>query len=272
MDISWKNIQIESAGILDQGLKTLYSLNSLSELSNIPDIAGNYMLFENNKPIYIGQSQHVPNRIRQHLSSKKFKDREISFTLLPVNLGRKEIEEYGCFYFKGMENKFHHHRVFDRKDNSLLNWNTIQQDHEEILRNGILQFKNNKAIPWKDAILSNSPGVYLLYKNTDILYIGEGISLSGRYAMHVGQTRMSVLRRKIATRKLGFSLKTKQELGYDTSTDSKRSFLSNLEDVEVSKYLDDCTLKFMEVDFGRLELESQLIHLFKPELNSKNNN
>ena len=231
MDISWKNIQIESAGILDQGLKTLYSLNSLSELSNIPDIAGNYMIFENNKPIYIGQSQHVPNRMRQHLSSKKFKDREISFTLLPVNLGRKEIEEYG-----------------------------------------ILQFKNNKAIPWKDAILSNSPGVYLLYKNTDILYIGEGISLSGRYAMHVGQTRMSVLRRKIATRKLGFSLKTKQELGYDTSKDSKRSFLSNLEDVEVSKYLDDCTLKFMEVDFGRLELESQLIHLFKPELNSKNNN
>ena len=72
MDISWKNIQIESAGILDQGLKTLYSLNSLSELSNIPDIAGNYMLFENNKPIYIGQSQHVPNRMRQHLSSKKF--------------------------------------------------------------------------------------------------------------------------------------------------------------------------------------------------------
>ena len=48
MDISWKNIQIESAGILDQGLKTLYSLNSLSELSNIPDIAGNYMIFENN--------------------------------------------------------------------------------------------------------------------------------------------------------------------------------------------------------------------------------
>ena len=90
--------------------------------------------------------------------------------------------------------------------------------------------------------------------------------------MHVGQTRMSVLRRKIATRKLGFSLKTKQELGYDTSKDSKRSFLSNLEDVEVSKYLDDCTLKFMEVDFGRLELESQLIHLFKPELNSKKNN
>ena len=35
MDISWKNIQIESAGILDQGLKTLYSLNSLWGTWNI---------------------------------------------------------------------------------------------------------------------------------------------------------------------------------------------------------------------------------------------
>lgn len=44
--------------------------------------------------------------------------------------------------------------------------------------------------------------------------------------MHSQRTRMSVLRRKIATKKLGFSLKTKQQIGDLLSNDKKRSHLS----------------------------------------------
>ncbi len=64
-----------------------------------------------------------------------------------MNLGRKEIEEMDVFISKEWKINFTITEFLIEKDNSLLNWNTIQQDHEEILRNGILQFKNNKSYP-----------------------------------------------------------------------------------------------------------------------------
>lgn len=267
--LSWKLVQKESSGILFQGLNTLADSNILHQPNEITDMVGNYLILDSCKPIYIGQTTNISKRLGQHIKSERFENRNLSFKQLNTFFGRKEIEEFGCYYFGNLENKFHQHRIFCNHHMKSTHWQLVQDNCNSLLNEACNYFEKEQVVEWKKAVPSNRPGVYQVYKDDKIIYVGEGINLSGRYGMHSSSTRMSVLRRKIATTKLGFSLKTKKQIGYQLSKDKKYSYLSATEDVEVSNFLSDCKIKFFEVDIGRIELEKFLIDTNMPELNTR---
>lgn len=141
MNLSWENVQRESSGILLQGLNHLNTSELCTEIIIPSNVAGNYLIFENSKPIYIGQSLDMSKRLKQHLKSKKFIERNVSFKTLASNFGRKEIEEYGCYYFKELENKFHHHRIFNNSNDNLISWQLIQEYYESLLQEAVTCFE-----------------------------------------------------------------------------------------------------------------------------------
>ncbi|MDB7361932.1 hypothetical protein PNB82_11470 [Enterococcus faecium] len=226
------------------------------------------IILENSKPIYVGQSTNISKRISQHIKSERFRNREILFQKLKTFFGRKEIEEFGCYYFGDLENKFHHHRLFYNHGMKSTDWQSIQDRYNYLLKEAYNYFEEKQSVEWEKSVPSKKPGVYQVYKDNEVIYIGEGINLSGRFVMHTSRTRISVLRRKIATQKLGFNLKTRKQIGYHLSNDNKCSYLSPKEEFEVNNFLLNCKIKLLEVDIGRMELEKILIDSIKPELNT----
>ena len=82
------------------------------------------------------------------------------------------------------------------------------------------------------------PGVYALVHNGKIVYIGESKNLADRVSHHLHRN--------------GSRLLDKISL-VESNTD---------------KYLEECTMKFLGVNFGRLELEEYLIEKYKPQFNN----
>lgn len=274
MKIDWKDTMQHSDNILYKGLNELQASKVYSEIPKGFNRPGNYLISANGNPIYIGESNNIANRVTTHLKKLAITDnylnQAITFQFMNTDLGRKEIEEFGCFHLKELNNKFHRKREFAHFNKSNeIEWDYLQDNYLNNLSEGMDDFIEIPYSPWHSIGVPKLPGVYSILHDQQIIYIGQGISLQNRIKMHERTTRFSAFRRSVATKLLNFKLKTKQELGYLESKDFKRSFLTPEEDNIVDKFINDCHVSFMPVGLGRLELEIKLIDKFKPTLNKR---
>lgn len=130
----------------------------------------------------------------------------------------------------------------------LLNNNELNEilstSERKLFRSEKLKFKKDKT--WRENSIPSSPGVYALYEGTEkLLYIGETGNL---------RARMNEINRTV-------NHSFRKQLGFArfAGVKSRKKF-----DDEVEKKLDlffdeDLYVSYIEVNFGRLEIETAII-------------
>jgi predicted GIY-YIG superfamily endonuclease len=251
---------------------------------------GNYLISHEGLPLYIGESLDIKKRLKEqfgssstfyknYLQKKSTIDIPINLELLDfqmkfieTKIGRKEVEEFGIVNLETSLNKFQ----LGKKDKVILDvppriWEVMQNQASAIISDGTKLISDETATTWYEAKLPSLAGLYHITHSTDgLIYIGESTNIYARWKTHGTDTRFSALRRHIGTDLLHFQLKTKSELGLVINAKKdKRMYLNDQEDLLVNKYLTNCTIKFLPIRYGRMELEEHLIRSLQPMLNRK---
>ena len=115
---------------------------------------------------------------------------------------------------------------------------------EQLLRTERIKFEKNRI--WRENRVPNSPGVYALFeKDNRILYIGESGNL---------RERMNEINRTV-------NHSFRKQLGYSRfgGVKSTKKFESDVESKLDLFFAEELYVAFIEVYFGRLEIEAFLI-------------
>lgn len=281
--LTWNNIQEQSNEILSDGLFKLIS-QSYNDYANITaHNNGNYLISLNKVPFYIGEAKELSKRIKQQskISTSTFfknfeKRNKSNQNIIPItidkfkvqfisnSIGRKEVEEFGIVNLPTILNSFQLEKriKFAIADSKGL-WDTVQKKHLALLIEGENKIFEGIFVPWSTTKIISEAGLYLVKDKTDkLIYIGESSNIGERIKTHCGRTYFSALRRHIGTEILGYKL---QEIK------GKKRYFSEIEDKNVSAFLNTCKATIFPVNFGRYELEEYLIKKYKPLLNRKDN-
>ncbi len=280
---TWKIIQNQSDEILSCGLNKLKN-QPFCDTSNVNEKGfGNYLISLDKIPFYVGEGKELTKKLKQQfkpttstfyknfeklrLANQLVKPKTIeSFKIqfISTKIGRKEVEEFGIVNLPTKLNSFQldKRQKFKIADQKGL-WNAVQENFEELLKEGEIKVLKSAFTPWFETKIISSAGLYLVKDKTDkLIYIGESSNIGERIKTHSGRTYFSALRRHIGTDILGFNL---QEIK------GKKRYFSETEDKKVTDFLKNCKSTVFPVAFGRYELEEYLIKKHRPLLNRKDN-
>ena len=280
---SWDIIQQQSDEILSCGLNKLKT-QTFCDTSSVNEKGfGNYLISLDKVPFYVGEGKELIKRLKQQFkptTSTFYKNFEklrstnqlvkpttidtFKIQFISTNIGRKEVEEFGIVNLPTKLNSFQldKRRKFVIADQKGL-WNSVQENFEELLKEGEIKILKSAFTPWFDTKIVSSAGLYLVKDKTDkLIYIGESSDIGERIKTHSGRTYFSALRRHIGTDILGFKL---QEIK------GKKRYYSETEDKKITEFLKTCKSTLFPVAFGRYELEEYLIKKHRPLLNRKDN-
>lgn len=280
---SWDIIQKQSDEILSCGLNKLKT-QPFCDTSTVSEKGfGNYLISLNKVPFYVGEGKELIKRLKQQFkptTSTFYKNFEklkstnqlitpatienFKIQFISTNIGRKEVEEFGIVNLPTKLNSFQldKRKKFPIADQKGL-WNEVQQNFANILIEGESKILKSTFVPWFDAKILNSAGIYLVKdKSGNLIYIGESSIVAERIKTHSGRTYFSALRRHIGTEILEYTLK---------EIKGKKRYFSEAEDRKVTDFLKSCTVAIFQVNFGRYELEEYLIKKHRPLLNRKDN-
>lgn len=279
--INWKYCQENSDLILSTGLQTLIKNKKENFGTICEDCYGNYLITDKNENwSYTGEGKNLSNRINQHSKertstffknyvksntlSKILKLEEFEFRTINNSIGRKELEEFTIVNYPTNLNNFQKGKrgLFKAKANKKL-WTEVQENYLQIIKEGEKQFINSKHFDWFSAEINYGAGIYWIeHKKDGHIYIGESSDVFKRYQTHSGRTYFSAVRRNLGETILGYKLQT---------VNGRKRYFSDKEDLQLTKYLNSCSIKTMQISFGRFELEEYLIRKHKPVLNRKEN-
>jgi predicted GIY-YIG superfamily endonuclease len=283
-DISWEWCQENSDMLLSCGINQLLEGDKHRWSEVHTDGPGVYLFSEEKKHLYIGESLIIGNRVHQHCEGgtrstflKNFADHlgvakesdsiaellnEVKSTIdiqaLWVDIGRKELEEFGIVNLPTILNRFHKGKrrkvTFNCKDESI--WDTVQDFAIELIEQGTDVFENLPQSKWLQAKPSDKAGLYKVLHEGELIYIGESTNIAERYKAHSNTTYFSALRRSVGTKLFDF-----EYIG-------KKKFMDS-DDNKITNFLLDCDYASIPIGFGRRELEEYLIRDLQPTLNSK---
>jgi len=277
--INWDFCQTNSDEILSEGLNILKMAPAQKWQEVVSHKPGNYLIWLNKDYLYIGEADNLNKRISQQFKEKSStfyksylktlrKDEksipisQFSVKFIETAIGRKELEEFGIVNIPTKLNKFEvgkRTKVISKFKPEL--WDKVQNASKEILIDGENIFNKSVPINWSEANLPNLPGIYSVFESKGaLIYIGESSDINERWRTHSTRTYFSALRRHVGTEILGYKLKEKNK---------KKRYFNEKEDVSVTKYLNECKIKAMVVNFGRFEMEKYLIKKYSPSLNRK---
>ena len=114
------------------------------------------------------------------------------------------------------------------------------------------KIKFERTIDWRKKYLKHTPAVYAIFENDKLIYIGETGDLLKRMS-DITRTVNHSFRKQIGHR-------------YFNGIKSSKKFEEDIE-IKLDKYFDDTLyIQFIEVNFGRSEIETYLIDKFKDQL------
>ena len=279
-NITWEISQSASDSILAEGIEILRSTNKQSFEEIQSKGYGNYLISNSDEPFYIGEAKNLNRRLKQHsrertstfyknylkkLGASAFLEiNDFDIQILENKIGRKEIEEFGIVNIPTILNKFQKGKRERFSGNaSKETWIKVQDYSGQLLAGGEQALLMLDPIPWFEANIPNNAGLYHVeHGDNGLIYIGESSNIKERYDTHSGTTYFSALRRHIGTDVLEFELHVRN---------GKKRYFAESEDKEINKYLHNCKIKAMKVNFGRFELEEYLIRKYRPLLNRKEN-
>lgn len=279
--LSWGFCQSNSDEILASGLKQLKSVAKCDPSIRPPSVAGNYVISNNDTPLYIGEAGNLASRLKQQFRkttstfyknyAKKQNQLDIAKNLqiedfdaqyIKTEIGRKELEEFCIVNFPTPLNKLQRGKRDIYKSTVQVEiWDEVQKEYFEILEAGRKRVLTMKPVYWMEAIPFAKPGLYIVTSDKcEIIYIGETSNVGDRYRTHGKDTYFSAFRRNLGTKLLGFRLKVKN---------GKKRFFDLSENGKIDDYIRNCKITLHVVSFGRLELEEHLIRTIQPILNKK---
>ena len=114
------------------------------------------------------------------------------------------------------------------------------------------KIKFERNLIWRKKYLQNIPAIYALYENENLVYIGETGDLLKRMS-DVTRTVNHSFRKEIGAKKFE-GLKSSKK--FDDITENK-----------LDNYFDESLfISFIEVDFGRLEIETYLVDKYQKQI------
>ncbi|WP_312139486.1 GIY-YIG nuclease family protein [Sphingobacterium sp.] len=274
----WEYIQKNADQILIGGLNQLHNSKLSTSIEVIQSDAGNYLIYLQDRPHYIGEGKVLSNRIKQQFNPKTstfyksyLKINQLDFNpiedfrvkVMNTLIGRKEVEEIGIVNFKTSLNRFQLNKrsEFVLAENE--GWEYLQTNSNRFLELSESLIMSKKFDLWGECYVERTPGVYIVRDSTNqLIYIGESSDIYDRHKTHSKTTYFSALRRHVATELLGLQL---------SERNGKKKYLDQNEDLQVSRYLNNCSCIFYPVKIGRYEIEEYLIKKYKPLLNRKDN-
>ena len=127
----------------------------------------------------------------------------------------------------------------------------------EIQKCAASRFEKNPK--WKHKFPQRA-GIYFGFLDNKLCYIGETAELRARMG-DLGNTYNHTLRKKIGILKLGFKLEKNEKTGKLSNK------FKDGEEVKLNKYMSDhLEIKFLDLNFGRKEVEDQLVEKYKNDL------
>lgn len=271
----WNLVQQSSIQILSDGMHELLRQPYRRLDSMMSPMPGNYLISLDKKGMYTGESLDIAHRLEQQAKLKTstfYKNylKEAGNTLKAITdfrvqtiqtaIGRKELEEFCIVNIPTPLNKFQ----LDKKVKGVLKdmgaWKEIQANASAILEAGMQKALSSPQQEWNPNLAPDKEGVYLIYHEDKLIYVGETSCISERIKTHSSQTYFSAFRRNCGTILLGFTLKEKN---------GKKRYFTKEEDAEIDCFLKACTITSFPVSIGRGELEEYLIKKLTPILNKK---
>lgn len=278
--LNWKYCQDNSDLILSGGIKTILASSLITNINQVENSYGNYLISYKGVHYYVGEAKEMPKRIKQQYTEKtsifyknyldsrkhyevgKIPILNFELRILQTQIGRKEIEEFGIVNLPTRLNKFE--RGKRKKVSMTVNediWIEVQILSEKLLAEGEKELLDTDSKVWSINLPSSNAGVYMVRsKKNEILYIGESSDIQERYFTHGSTTYFSALRRHVGTELLGLKF-----------IDDKKRRFTEYDDIRVTQYLKECLYSYMHVNLGRYELEEFLIRKHRPLLNRKEN-
>ncbi|MGV0751773.1 GIY-YIG nuclease family protein [Empedobacter brevis] len=114
------------------------------------------------------------------------------------------------------------------------------------------RIKLERTLLWRKEYLTHIPAVYAIFENKKLIYIGETGDLLKRMS-DITRTVNHSFRKQIGHR-------------FFNGIKSSKKFEEEIE-IKLDKYFDDTLyIQFIEVNFGRSEIETYLIDKFKDQL------
>ena len=114
------------------------------------------------------------------------------------------------------------------------------------------RIKLERTSDWRNKHLKNISAIYVLFEKDKLVYIGETGDLLKRMS-DITRTYNHSFRKQVGARKFG-------------GEKSSRKFSDEIEK-KLDKYFDDkISLSFIEINFGRLEIETYLVHTYQKQI------
>ena len=271
----WNLIQQSAIQILSDGMHELLRQPYRRLDSMMSPMSGNYLISLDKRGVYAGESLDIAHRIEQQSKPKTstfYKSylkqagtatkliTDFKAQTIHTAIGRKELEEFCIVNIPTPLNKVQ----LDKKVKIVLEdrgtWKETQTNAYAILEAGMQEALSSPRQEWDPRIVPDEGGVYLIYLNDELIYVGETSCMSERMRTHSGRTYFSAFRRNCGTILLGFTLKEKN---------GKKRYFTEEEDVEINCFLTKCRIVPFPVSIGRGEMEEYLIKKFAPILNKK---
>lgn len=112
--------------------------------------------------------------------------------------------------------------------------------------------KFERNLTWRKNYLKNVPGIYALFENNELIYVGETGDLLKRMS-DITRTVNHSFRKQIGAKKFN-------------GVKSSKKFDDKTEEL-LDKYFDDnLYITFIEVNFGRLEIETYLVDKYQSQI------
>lgn len=125
----------------------------------------------------------------------------------------------------------------------------IQAEYE--LLNGV-KIKLERTLEWRNKYLQDLPGLYAIFEQEKLIYVGETGNLRKRMS-DITRTVNHSFRKQIGVRNF-------------SGLKSSRKFADDIE-LLLDQYFDEqLYISFIELNFGRLEIEAYLIDKFYSQL------
>ncbi|MDD5545754.1 MAG: GIY-YIG nuclease family protein [Candidatus Omnitrophica bacterium] len=129
-----------------------------------------------------------------------------------------------------------------------MKWDIAQKKVSSFLRSGYDELKKQKVVNINHSF-PTKPGTYIFIKERKIIYAGEASELKRRMYRHKKRTEVSTLRKSI---------------GFVVFKQAKSGMFSKQIENRINNYIANLKIKYIEVQYGRKELEEYIINIEKP--------
>lgn len=257
----WNEVQKDAAAWLEAGRHVLEMSPQYDNHKRLEKRTGNYRWISQDNRAMVGETNNLRKRAKlllkeepTELSQQPTPFIQVSYT----DFGRKELGEFP--------------KSADQPSQQLgadeFSWDDLQAESLNLLSQGFQQLECVRPREWMARQAEAEAGVYMIFKQDELLYINHSDHLLRSLNLHSNSTPESVFRRAIATYELGLTLKTAEEVskGDQGFNPYERHHLSLSENFEINHYLQDCLVINLPVSLGRIELAEALINHYSPKL------